>query len=161
MALVVIKLKGVGHGGGERMCSGLYLSQAPEAPTKKCHFFTIPPELCLEIHSLVLADHNITRYTGKLQDPPLLRACRLIRNESIEVYNTRMEAISQGYLARVEEAESVLAAKRRRRRNGHRGDHWRVGSAKHQATFCRGFQEHAAQTVHEKRRALREEGFRV
>lgn len=115
------------------------------------------------IYSLVLADYIMAEtVTPKLEEPSLLRASRLIRSDSVDVFNKHMSAMLHDHRARADEAESDRKRKTSRyQRTQHILDYAPLLQARMVASYRRLLLNTAVKVVRDKRRQLRQEGFRI
>lgn len=135
-----------------------------ELPPKKCQFFTLPPELRLEVYKLVLADFTIDPSERKLRELPLVQVNVAIREESVGIFNKRLSAILDERWADLTDAQLESESCKQRydlglgsRRAGLR----RWTAAMDRCNHIMDSIERDQIAVKIERKKLRKEGFRV
>ena len=130
------------------------MSQTNQTP--RAILLTIPPEIRLEIYELVLAEFDIY-CPCKSFYPSLLRVCRLVRWESVEIFGKRCSAIFAKQEAEVDKLEKEYE----HALHSEFGNYVSLSHARDILEMLKRNHRGARRLAEGERQKLREEGFRV
>ena len=127
------------------------MSQNSQTP-----FLKLPVELRLEIYQLVLRRFRFPRYTRHISSPPIIQVCRVIRDESVPIYDKRLQRVLESTMAAEEKA---AVAYRSFKEDGSRASAMQRIVLDQQVHATTEHSDRMWRLVQKKRLALEREGF--